>query len=61
MERWGCTLVAALRLLLAVAPLVARHKLQAKGLQELRNVGSVAAVRGGLVASQYAGSSWIGD
>ena len=44
-----------------MAPLVAGHKLQAQGLQELRNVGSVAAVRGGLVASQYVGSSWIGD
>ena len=44
-----------------MAPLVAGHKLQAQGLQELRNVGSVAAVRGGLVASQHVGSSWIGD
>ena len=58
-----------LRLLLAVAPLVAEHKLQGTRASVVaervlsscasahKSTGSVAAVRGGLVASQYVGSS----
>ena len=62
---WGHSLAVVCGLLIAVASLVAEHRLSTRGLQQLQYVGLVVVTRGlqstGLVASQHMKSSRTRD